>query len=153
MFRLSIYLFDTLEGNEDERSRFMKRYCFILLIFGLVILPVLSGKTKENEREANEVNISMEEAKKMMDRETGYVILDVRTESEFAEGHIPNAVLIPYDKMEVEAEKILPNKEQLIFVYCRSGNRSKIAEKTLVEIGYTNVKEFGGIIDWPYEIE
>lgn len=63
-FHLSIYLFDTLEGDEDKRSRFMKRFCFILLIFGLVILPALSGKTKENEREVNEVNISMKEAKK-----------------------------------------------------------------------------------------
>ena len=89
----------------------------------------------------------------MMDAEQDYIILDVRTEEEFAEGHIPGAVLIPDYEIGERAQEMLPDKEQLIFVYCRSGNRSKKASAELAEMGYTNVKEFGGIIDWPYETE
>ncbi len=87
-----------------------------------------------------------------MDNESDYVVLDVRTEEEFAEGHIENAVLLPDYEIEVKAETVLTDKEQLILVYCRSGRRSKIASEKLVSLGYTNVKEFGGIIDWKYEI-
>jgi rhodanese-related sulfurtransferase len=87
-----------------------------------------------------------------MDTETDYVILDVRTAEEYAEGHIPNAVNLDHEDVPSQAETMLPDKEALILVYCRSGRRSKIAAEALVELGYTNVKEFGGIIDWPYEI-
>lgn len=80
------------------------------------------------------------------------IILDVRTEEEFASGHIKDAVLIPYEEIEAKAESVITDKERLILVYCRSGRRSKIAAEKLVESGYTNVKEFGGIIDWNYEI-
>ena len=99
------------------------------------------------------MNITAEEAKKIMDSEEGYIILDTRTQEEYDEGHIPGAIVISYDEIEEKAEKMLPNKDQLLLVYCRSGRRSKIAAEALVKLGYTNIKEFGGIIDWPYEVE
>ena len=95
--------------------------------------------------------ISGAEAKALMDSESGYIIIDARTQSEYDEGHIPGAILIPYDEIADRAEKELPDKNQLILVYCRSGRRSKIAAEELVKLGYTNVKEFGGIINWEYE--
>ena len=96
--------------------------------------------------------ISGAEAKALMDSESGYIIIDARTQAEFDEGHIPGAILIPECEIADRAEKELPDKDQLILVYCRSGRRSKIAAEELVKLGYTNVKEFGGIIDWEYEI-
>ena len=96
--------------------------------------------------------ISGAEAKALMDSENGYIIIDARTQSEYDEGHIPNAILIPEYEIADSAEKELTNKNQLILVYCRSGRRSKIAAEELVKLGYTNVKEFGGIIDWEYDI-
>ena len=95
--------------------------------------------------------ISGAEAKALMDSESGYIIIDARTQSEFDEGHIPGAILIPEYEIAERAESELPDKNQLILVYCRSGRRSKIAAEELVKVGYTNVKEFGGIIDWEYE--
>lgn len=97
--------------------------------------------------------ITPEEAKKIIDSGEEHIILDTREQNEFDEGHIPGAILIPYTEIESKAEEILPNKDKLILVYCRSGRRSKIASEGLAKLGYTNVKEFGGIIDWPYEIE
>ena len=94
--------------------------------------------------------ITPAEAKEIMDTEQNYIILDVRTEEEFAEGHIAGAILIPDYEITEKAEVILMDKEQQILVYCRSGRRSKNAASKLVELGYSNVKEFGGIIDWPY---
>ena len=96
--------------------------------------------------------ISGAEAKALMDSESGYVIIDARTQEEYDQGHIPGAILIPEYEIADRAEKELPDKDQLILVYCRSGRRSKIAAEELVKLGYTNVKEFGGIIDWEYEI-
>ena len=96
--------------------------------------------------------ISGAEAKALMDSESGYIIVDARTQEEYDQGHIPGAILIPEYEIADRAEKELPDKNQLILVYCRSGRRSKIAAEELVKLGYTNVKEFGGIIDWKYEI-
>lgn len=96
--------------------------------------------------------ISGAEAKALMDSESGYIIIDARTQPEYDEGHIAGAILIPEYEIADRAEKELPDKNQLILVYCRSGRRSKIAAEELVKLGYTNVKEFGGIIDWKYEI-
>ena len=96
--------------------------------------------------------ISGTEAKALMDSESGYVIIDARTQEEYDQGHIPGAILIPEYEIADRAEKELPDKDKLILVYCRSGRRSKIAAEELVKLGYTNVKEFGGIIDWEYEI-
>ena len=96
--------------------------------------------------------ISGAEAKALMDSESGYIIIDARTQEEYDQGHIPGAILIPEYEIADRAEKELHDKNQLILVYCRSGRRSKIAAEELVKLGYTNVKEFGGIIDWEYEI-
>ena len=99
------------------------------------------------------MNITAEEAKKIMDSEEGYIILDVRTQEEYDQGHIPGAIVISHEEIEAKAEAVLQDKSQLILVYCRSGRRSKIAAEALVKLGYTNIKEFGGILDWPYEVE
>ncbi len=95
--------------------------------------------------------ITAEDAKKIMDSGADIVILDVREQEEFDAGHIPNAVLLPYTQINERAGEVLPNQEALILVYCRSGRRSKIAAEALVTLGYTDVREFGGILDWPYE--
>ena len=125
------------------------------LIIMLLISLSLFGMTAcdgENGKVSTYEQITAEQAKTIMDTEKDYIIIDARTEEEFAEGHIENAILIPEYEIKDRAEKELPDKEQLILVYCRSGRRSKIASEELVKLGYTNVKEFGGIIDWPYDI-
>lgn len=131
----------------------------MLKLKGLIIMLLISlslfGMTAcggENNKTSTYEQITAEQAKTIMDTEKGYIIIDARTEEEFAEGHIENAILIPEYEIANRAEKELPDKEQLILVYCRSGRRSKIASEELVKLGYTNVKEFGGIIDWPYEV-
>ena len=96
--------------------------------------------------------ITVEDAKKIMDSSEDYIILDVREKEEFDEGHIPGAILIPYTEINEKAEDALPDKDAQILVFCRSGRRSKIASESLAELGYTKIKEFGGIIDWPYEV-
>ena len=96
--------------------------------------------------------ITQEEAKTIMDSEEKFIILDVREQEEFDAGHIPGAILLPYTEIENKAEKILPDKTAQILDYCRSGRRSKIAAEGLARLGYTNVKEFGGINDWKYDI-
>ena len=97
--------------------------------------------------------ITAEDAKKIMDSGEDHVILDVREQDEYDAGHIPGAILLPYTETESKTEKMLPDKDKQILVYCRSGRRSKIAAEALVKLGYPNIKEFGGIIDWPYEVE
>lgn len=97
--------------------------------------------------------ITMDEAVIMMEREQGYIILDVRRPDEFAAGHIPNAINVPNESIGTDEISELPNKNQLIMVYCRSGRRSKEASEKLVKLGYTNVVEFGGILDWKGDIE
>ena len=97
--------------------------------------------------------ISGAEAIELMKSETDYVIVDVRTESEYAEGHVPGAMLIPLDTISGSEVAELPNKDQLIMLYCRSGNRSGQAAGIMEGMGYTNIVDFGGIIDWPGEIE
>ena len=96
-------------------------------------------------------SITMDEAVAMMERESGYIILDVRTPEEFAEKHIPNAINVPNETIGTGEISQLPDKDQLIMVYCRSGRRSKEAAKKLVKLGYTNIVEFGGILDWKGE--
>ena len=128
----------------------MKKGLCLLLAGILGILLCACTDTEEN-KEAVYMNITAEEAKKIMDTESEYVILDVRTEEEFAQGHIPGAILIPDYEIREEAESSLPDKDALILVYCRSGRRCKNAAQILLELGYTNIREFGGIIDWPYE--
>lgn len=128
----------------------MKKLVFLLLA---VMMLTACGQDKENDQGAVYMNITAEEAKQIMDSEEGYIILDVRTQEEYDEGHIPGAIVISHEEIAEKAEEVLTDKDQLILVYCRSGRRSKIAAEALVELGYTNIKEFGGIIDWPYEVE
>ena len=128
----------------------MKKLIFLLLA---VMMLTACGQDKENNQGAVYMNITAEEAKQIMDSEEGYIILDVRTQEEYDEGHIPGAIVISHKEIAEKAEDVLTDKDQLILVYCRSGRRSKIAAEALVELGYTNIKEFGGIIDWPYETE
>ena len=128
----------------------MKKFIFLLLA---VMMLAACGQDKENDQGAVYVNITAEEAKQIMDTEEGYIILDARTQEEYDEGHIPGAIVISHEEIAEKAEGVLTDKNQLILVYCRSGRRSKIAAEALVELGYTNIKEFGGIIDWPYEVE
>ena len=127
-----------------RNKRFLLMLLTLALPFGFVGCADGGSATYEQ--------IGGAEAKALMDSESGYIILDAREQYEYDEGHIPGAILIPYDKIADCAEKELPDKDQLILVYCRSGRRSKIAAEELVKLGYTNVKEFGGIIDWEYEI-
>ena len=128
----------------------MKKLVFLFLA---VMMLTACGQDKENDQGVVYVNITAEEAKQIMDSEERYIILDVRTQEEYDEGHIPGATQISHEEIAEKAEEVLTDKEQLILVYCRSGRRSKIAAEALVELGYTNIKEFGGIIDWPYEVE
>ena len=128
----------------------MKKLIFLLLA---VMMLTACGEDNENDQGAVYVNITAEEAKRIMDNEEDYIILDARTQEEYDEGHIPGAIVISHEEIEEKAEDVLTDKDQLILVYCRSGRRSKIAVEALVELGYTNIKEFGGIIDWPYEVE
>ena len=128
----------------------MKKLVFLLLA---VMLLTACGQDKENDQGAVYMNITAEEAKQIMDSEESYIILDVRTQEEYDQGHIPGAIVISHEEIAEKAKEVLTDKDQLILVYCRSGRRSKIAAEALVELGYTNIKEFGGIIDWPYEVE
>ncbi|MGI6181332.1 MAG: rhodanese-like domain-containing protein [Agathobaculum sp.] len=95
--------------------------------------------------------VTTEEAAALMEEESGYLVLDVRTAAEYEEKHIPGAVNIPNESIGTEEIDALPDKEQLILVYCRSGNRSKQASEKLAALGYTNIVEFGGINDWEGE--
>ena len=124
------------------------RKFFLMIAVVISSLTISSCSLQNNGYES----ISIAEAKELMEKESNYIILDVRTLEEFNSGHIPNAILIPNEEIKEKATSILKDKNQLILVYCRSGNRSKQAANALVSLGYTNIKEFGGIIDWPYEI-
>lgn len=128
------------------------RKIWIPVLVALILITACEDGQK-NSQEAVYVNITAQQAKEIMNTEQGYIILDTRTQEEYEEGHIPGAILIPHDQIKTTAERILTDKNQLILVYCRSGRRSKLAAEDLVELGYTNIKEFGGIIDWPYEVE
>ena len=124
----------------------MRRRSFALLL-ALVLLLTACAQAVSYEQ------ITQEEAKQIMDTTNGYILLDTRTREEYDQSHIPGALLIPHTEIAERAEEELPDKDQLILVYCRSGNRSKQASEILAELGYTNVKEFGGIHTWPYEVE
>lgn len=131
--------------------------CILMLIISLSLFGFTSCQKENNNQESTTAlityeQITPEEAKKIMDTQKAYVIIDARTEAEFAEGHIEGAILIPEYEIEQKAEQEIPDKDTLILVYCRSGRRSKIAAEALINLGYTNVKEFGGIIDWQYDI-
>ena len=121
-----------------------------LIPFFLSLL-LLAGCATLAEQKSSYRQISTDEAIAMMEEKNDYIILDVRTPEEFAKKHIPDAINIPNEAIGTEKIPELPDKEQLILVYCRSGNRSKQASEKLVRLGYTNIVEFGGINDWPGE--
>jgi len=126
------------------------------IFIGVVI--VLGGVFMVNKKDTNIENkgtikyVSMNDIVQIMSENKDYIILDVRTFEEYNEGHIPNAICIPNETIEEDIVDKLPNKEQLILIYCRSGNRSKQAAEKLKRLGYTNLIEFGGIRDWKGEI-
>ena len=122
-----------------------------MIALSLCASLILAGCGANAKPEASYRQISMNEAVTMMAEETDYIILDVRTREEFAAGHIPNAVNIPNETIGTTEIRELPRKDQLILVYCRSGNRSKQAAEKLLTLGYTNIVEFGGINSWPGE--
>ncbi len=123
----------------------MKRVIPFLMSMMLLAGCGVSGSGKSYQK------ISMEKAMEVMETEKNYIILDVRTEEEYAQAHIPGAICVPNETIRATEIPELPQKDQLILVYCRSGNRSKQAAQKLAKLGYTNVMEFGGILDWPGE--
>ena len=127
----------------------MKRKRVVFAAFALLLLSGCGAKLHE---ELGYRQINMEEAVTMMAEKTDYVILDVRTPEEFAAGHIPDAINIPNESIGTDPISELPDQDQLIFIYCRSGNRSKQASEKLAALGYNNIMEFGGINSWPGEI-
>ena len=142
--------------RQGNRKQYILAACALFLFTCL-----FSGCGKEPEKAAEEATeegkvmvyeeISQEEAKDIMDTRDDIVILDVREQDEYDAGHIPGAVLLPYTRVDELAESMLPDKDRTILVYCRTGRRSKIAAQSLAELGYSDVLEFGGILNWPYE--
>ena len=126
----------------------MKKLIPILL--SALMLTGCAGASNNQTNTYRQIN--MDEAVEMMAEESGYIILDVRRPDEFAAGHIPNAINVPNESIGTSEIPELPNKDQLIMVYCRSGRRSKEAADKLLKLGYTNIVEFGGILDWNGEI-
>ena len=127
-----------------------KMRCLLVLI---CIVLLISACGKERGKDMTYQTITMNEAKEIFQETGDYLILDVRRPDEYASGHIPNAINIPNEEIGTTEIPELPDKEQRIYVYCRSGNRSKQAADKLVLLGYTNIVEFGGILDWNGEIE
>lgn len=137
----------------------MKLNTIIIIMLTLTISLTGCTKTRKNEDDISTVSpvsekITAQEAKDLMEdlSSDDYIILDVRTTDEYNEGHIDGALLIPDYELEERAESELEDKSQIILIYCRSGNRSAGAAKTLQELGYTHIYDFGGIIDWPYDL-
>ena len=126
----------------------MKRHIIVILLFCMMVLTAWNN----NNTSPNAVyrKISAEDAYQMMQDTNDYILLDVRTGEEFNEKHIKGAVLIPDYEIKSRAATAFPDKNCLILVYCRSGRRSANAANELVKMEYTNVYDFGGIIDWPY---
>lgn len=125
-----------------------------LLTALLVLILAGCGGTNGAGKSASYQQISAEEAKTMMEEQADAVVLDVREQDEYDGGHIPGAVLLPVGTInEDTAAAVIPEKDTAVLVYCRSGNRSKTASQALADLGYTQIYEFGGIRDWPYEVE
>ena len=131
-------------------------------IWSVIIISILllcaCGEQKvihlQKEEEIAYMQITAEQAKEIMDTQEDALVVDVREQSEYDEGHIPGAILLPVGTISEEtAASVIIDKEKLVLIYCRSGNRSKTAAQALVDLGYTQVYEFGGIRDWPYDIE
>ena len=124
-----------------------------LFISTILCLGLFTGCSQTKAQQTTYRKISAEEAHKMMSESKDFILLDVRTEAEYREIHIPGALLIPDYEIKARAEKELPDKNRVIFIYCRSGRRSANAARELANLGYTNVYDFGGISGWLYELE
>lgn len=134
----------------------MKKIILIIIILTLIIIGVVCIMNRKERNIENEViikHVSMNDIVQIMEENENYIILDVRTQAEYNQGHIPNAICIPNETIDENVVNKLLDKNQMILVYCRSGNRSKQAAEKLKKLGYTNLIEFGGIIDWKGEIE
>lgn len=133
------------------------KWIYVILIIVIIVIGVIMFTNKDTDKDINESNfgvkhVTMDDIVEIMEENEGYIILDVRTIEEYNEGHIPNAICIPNETIDENVVNILPDKNQLILIYCRSGNRSKQATDKLENLGYTNLIEFGGIMDWKGEI-
>ena len=127
----------------------------VLLLSTIILLSVIAGCTDAFEYSpdtASYTSFSMEEGSKMMEENDGNLLIDVRTIEEFNEGHIPDAINIPLDSIGSDVSELLPDKTQILLIYCRSGNRSRQAAEKLSALGYSNIYEIGGIIDWKGDI-
>lgn len=123
----------------------------LLILFLILLTATLSGCSSKHDSSAP-TKINAREAKEMMDKDSNITILDVRSEEEYNAGHIEGAILIPDTEISEKAEEILTDKAATILVYCHSGRRSALASADLVDLGYSNVYDFGGIIDWKYDV-
>lgn len=130
----------------------MRSKIFLTIILITAVAMVISGCSSSSGSGSTYTQLSQDEAISMMEESSDYVILDVRTQEEYDEGHIPDAICIPNETIGDQRPEELKNFDQMIFVYCRSGRRSKEAAQKLANLGYTNVYEFGGINTWPGEI-
>ena len=137
----------------NKRRRVFIIMTALLLLFLLLTACSSGGQVMDGENMVRSfTQISQDEAKEMMEQDDGHVIVDVRRPDEFAAGHIPGAICIPNESIGSEQPEELPDIDQIILIYCRSGNRSKQAAQKLFDMGYTNIYEFGGIIDWTGEV-
>lgn len=138
----------------------MKNYIFIPLIMIMILTGCVKNEIDSKTQGENQIststdgviNISAEKAKEIIDSEDDEIVLDVRSIDEYNEGHIEGAILLPSDEIKEKIKTLIPDKNKIILLYCRSGRRSALAAKELIEFGYTNVYDFGGIINWDYEI-
>jgi rhodanese-related sulfurtransferase len=133
----------------------VKNKAAVIFLIAMMMVATLSG-CAVNEQASDSANeyykINSDDAKIMMEQESNLVVLDVRTPEEFAEGYIQGSINIPDTDITETAEKMMPDKSIAILVYCRSGRRSALAAQDLSDLGYTNVYDFGGIIDWNYDV-
>ena len=135
----------------------MSKHILLLIIVLLSLLLISCGRSGQQAAllaaaKDSYTQISQDKAKEMMSRDDGHIVVDVRRPDEFSEGHIPGAICIPNESITDSQPAELPDLDQVILIYCRSGRRSKEASQKLFDMGYTNVYEFGGIIDWTGEI-
>jgi len=128
------------------------KHMICLLTLGAMLIGCTAVPQATGEPSAAYRKITAEQAKAKMDETDGWILLDVRTAAEFEEAHIAGAMLIPDDEITARVAEEIPDQDAMIFIYCRSGRRSASAAQAMADMGYTNVHDFGGIIDWPYEV-